>query len=156
MDLITDNIFEFVKSKSINTNIKIGTDSLFNDEVKEWIYKYAFKNQVDVIINKGKLLLLIKGDIVIKEDSYPRVTELPPFINFLQVDKDFIIMADFTTMRGFPQTIGGDFYIAHNKLTSLNDCPQTVGGDFFIKNNETVFTEEEIRKVCNVKGTIYA
>jgi hypothetical protein len=34
-------------------------------------------------------------------------------------------------------------------------CPKEVGGDFDCYNNPIKFTQEDVRKVCNVKGVIY-
>ena len=50
--------------------------------------------------------------------------------------------------------VGGDFYCDNNKLTSLEGAPEKVGGSFYCYNNKAQFTEEDVRKVSNVKGEI--
>jgi hypothetical protein len=51
--------------------------------------------------------------------------------------------------------VKGYFSCSNNQLTSLEGSPKEVGGDFFCKNNKIKFTEEDVRKVCKVKGRIY-
>ncbi len=62
---------------------------------------------------------------------------------------------DLTSLEGCPKKVGGDFDCSRDKLTSLKGCPSEVGGDFDCSNNKVKFTEEDVRKVCNVKGDIY-
>ena len=59
-----------------------------------------------------------------------------------------------TSMEGCPQEVGGYFSCAHNQLTSLEGAPQKIGGDFHCRNNSARFTEEQVRAVCNVGGSI--
>ena len=60
-----------------------------------------------------------------------------------------------TSLEGAPQRVGGNFYCHHNLLTSLQGCPKEVDRDFYCYNNPTKFTEEDIRKVCNISGVVY-
>lgn len=57
-------------------------------------------------------------------------------------------------LLGGPEKVGGDFNCSSNKITSLEGCPKEVGGDFICLYNERDFSEEEIRKVCHVKGSV--
>ena len=50
--------------------------------------------------------------------------------------------------------VKGNFYCSNNNLTSLEGSPKTVGGNFYCSNNTKEFTEEEVRKYCDVKGRI--
>ena len=59
-----------------------------------------------------------------------------------------------TSLEGAPKSVGGGFYCSGNKLTSLEGAPQSVGRDFNCSNNVVKFTEEQVRAVCNVKGSI--
>jgi len=52
-------------------------------------------------------------------------------------------------------TVGGDFYCSFNKLTSLVGAPKSVGEDFICHSNNVKFTEQDVRAVCDVKGTVY-
>ncbi len=60
-----------------------------------------------------------------------------------------------TSLEGSPKKVNGDFYCSYNDLTSLESAPEEVDGDFNCSNNKVKFTEEDVRKVCNVKGTIH-
>ena len=60
-----------------------------------------------------------------------------------------------TSLKGSPKEVGGSFYCSDNQLTSLEGCPKEVGGSFNCYDNPGKFTEEDVRKVCNVKGGIY-
>jgi len=59
------------------------------------------------------------------------------------------------SLEGAPKYVGGSFYCDRNKLTSLEGAPEYVEGDFDIQNNPKKFTEEEVRKVVDVKGKIF-
>lgn len=39
-------------------------------------------------------------------------------------------------------------------IVSLEGCPKLVKGDFIIYDNEVKFTEDQIRSVCDVRGTV--
>jgi hypothetical protein len=60
-----------------------------------------------------------------------------------------------TSLDGAPQTVGGHFYCSYNQLTSLDGAPRTVGRNFWCRNNKVKFSEDDVRKVCKVKGKIY-
>ena len=59
------------------------------------------------------------------------------------------------SLKGCPKSVGGDFHCSNNQLTSLKGCPKSVGGNFYCDNNPKKFTEEEVRRVCMVKGNVY-
>ena len=59
------------------------------------------------------------------------------------------------SLVGAPTSVGGGFYCNNNKLTSLVGAPTSVGGSFNCRDNAVKFTEEQVRAVCDVKGTIY-
>ena len=58
---------------------------------------------------------------------------------------------NLTSLKGAPKEVGGSFSCYSNRLTSLEGAPKEVGGDFYV---DSIFTEKEIRKVCNVKGKV--
>jgi len=44
---------------------------------------------------------------------------------------------ELTSLKGCPQTIGGDFACSYNKLTSLKGAPRKVDGNFnYVSNPE--------------------
>ena len=50
--------------------------------------------------------------------------------------------------------INGNFWCSHNKLISLEGCPKEIGDTFDCRDNTKAFTIEEVRKICDVKGSI--
>jgi len=60
-----------------------------------------------------------------------------------------------TSLKGAPKEVGGHFYCEFNQLISLEGAPSKVGGNFYCRYNKVQFTEEDVRKVCKVKGSIW-
>ena len=60
-----------------------------------------------------------------------------------------------TSLEGSPKEVEGNFYCYNNNLIDLKGAPETVGGDFACFENKIQFTEEDVRKVCKVKYSIY-
>ena len=60
-----------------------------------------------------------------------------------------------TSLQGSPKKVGGNFYCNSNNLTSLQGGPKEVGGNFNCNSNSKQFTQQQVRKYCNVKGWIY-
>ena len=58
-----------------------------------------------------------------------------------------------TSLKGAPKKVGY-FDCSYNKLTSLEGVPREVGGFFRYVSDNVQFTEEDVRKVCKVKGEI--
>jgi len=58
------------------------------------------------------------------------------------------------SLEGAPKYISGNFYCNYNQLVSLEGAPEYVDGNFSIIDNFKKFTEEEVRKVIEVKGKI--
>ena len=59
------------------------------------------------------------------------------------------------SLEGAPEYVGGNFFCSNNRLVSLEGAPAYVGGDFYCWNNAKKFTEEEVRKIVNVKGEVH-
>jgi len=59
------------------------------------------------------------------------------------------------SLEGAPAYVDGDFVCSYNQLESLKGAPKYIGEDFFIHGNSKEFTEEEVRKVVEVKGNVY-
>jgi len=61
-----------------------------------------------------------------------------------------------TSLEGAPKEVGGYFFCSYNSLTSLEGLPKEIGEDLYISFAKGIyFTEEEIRKVSNIKGRVY-
>jgi hypothetical protein len=60
-----------------------------------------------------------------------------------------------TSLDGVPSSVGGHFDCRGNRLTSLAGAPRSVVGEFYCRGNAIKFTIEQVRAVCDVKGTIF-
>jgi uncharacterized protein YbcI len=60
---------------------------------------------------------------------------------------------ELTSLLGCP-TVGFNFDCSSNQLTSLEGAPHEIRGTFNCKNNLTIFTEEDVRAVCDVGWVI--
>ena len=58
-------------------------------------------------------------------------------------------------LEGAPEHVGRGFYCILNLLISLRGAPKYVGGNFVCFGNFKQFTEEEVRKLVNVRGKVY-
>jgi len=63
---------------------------------------------------------------------------------------------DLTSLKDSPTSVDGNFYCDNNNLTSLEGAPSSVGDNFDCRDqkNGIEFTEEDVRKVSDVKGRI--
>lgn len=74
------------------------------------------------------------------------------------VDVDGNVSLNDKSLTSIPVQFGqvtGSFYCSHNRLTSLEGAPKEIGGSFTCRNNKKQFTEDDIRRVCNVRGRVY-
>jgi hypothetical protein len=166
------NILEKYFFMKVNPNFK-GINEKFEEEsdpirdmgigtkvlIEKWIKKINNSRQVKKRNCDGiRNYEIINGFINVN-----RFTALPDFcgdfpeyIKFGTIKGDFIISScGLTTLRGCPHTVTGDFMCAYNKLTSLKYAPKHVKGEFSCENNYISFTNEDVMKVCEVKGGIY-
>ena len=59
------------------------------------------------------------------------------------------------SLKGGPQIVGKDFDCGYCKnLKSLEGCPKEVGRSFYCDNCGKQFTQDDVKKVSSVKGTI--
>ena len=93
----------------------------------------------------------VKGDFSCEMNKLLSLKNSPKYVadDFLCNDNDLV------TLNGAPEYVGGDFVCSWNYLTTLEGAPKTVQGDFWCGYNEVDFTEEQIRAVCNVNGTVH-
>jgi hypothetical protein len=59
-----------------------------------------------------------------------------------------------TSLIGATSSVGGNFDCRFNKLTSLAGAPKKVGMFFKCNHNPVIFTEQQVRAVCDVKGKV--
>lgn len=56
-------------------------------------------------------------------------------------------------MKGI--TINGVLNCGVKSLKTLENCPNIVNGNFFCYYHKNKFTEDEIRRMCNISGKVY-
>ena len=96
-----------------------------------------------------------KGDLVLSELPM-RLTKLPPILKDITVNGWFnCSLNNLTSLENCPKIVIGNFYCSYNNLTSLEGAPQKVDRHFICHSNDVKFTEEQVRDVCDVKGTVY-
>ena len=96
-----------------------------------------------------------KGDLVLSKLPM-RLTKLPPILKDITVNGWFNCSLNcLTSLENCPKIVNGNFYCSWNKLTSLEGAPQKVDRHFICHSNDVKFTEEQVRAVCDVKGTVY-
>ena len=75
----------------------------------------------------------------------------------VEVGEDFYCSGcpKLKSLEGCSQKVGGNFECSGcSKLESLENCPKEVGGDFYCECCGIQFTENDIKKICKVKGKI--
>jgi hypothetical protein len=114
---------------------------------------------------------IINGDIYIDKDFYLdfqnikckkiigyvwiHIDKIPLWFKNIEIDGNFVCYNNgLITLEGSPQIVNGGFYCGGNKLTTLKGCPKYVDKNFWCCYNKAQFTEEDVRKLCNVKGQI--
>ena len=129
-EYISESIFD------IEDNID-NIDESIKDQIKQFLND-NFKNASNCIISEkpnkdGKFEVLSTGDVEVKNKSITSLTN------------GLFIWAN----------IKGDFTCSNcNSLTSLEGAPKEVGGGFYCIKCGCYFTQEDVKKVSNVKGTI--
>ena len=161
-----NEVFSFERSSSDPLkNLSIGKRA----QIVKWLDSFGIKNYT---INDN-LTIDVNGYVNLINQS---LTCFPSFIKFNEVSGDFycynnqltslegcptIVCGSFncannqlTSLEGCPRTVGYDFYCYNNQLISLEGCPTTVGGSFYCRYNTKQFSEEYVRSLCKVKGSI--
>ena len=94
-----------------------------------------------------------KGDLDLSD---LKLTVLPEILKNISVGRDFFCGTNnLTSLENCPKTVGGSFGCSFNKLTSLAGAPKIVDKDFHCRNNTVQFTEQDVRAVCDVLGSIF-
>ena len=140
-----NEVFSFERSGSDPLkNLSIGK----RVQIIKWLDSFGIANYT---INDD-LTIDVNGDVELDHKS---LTCFPSFIKFNEVSGSFDCGNNqITSLKGCPTIVGGDFYCDNNQLTSLEGCPTTVGGNFYCWDNNKQFSEEYVRSLCKVKGSI--
>ena len=136
-----------LKESILSRSSHNGTEAVTH-VIEEWldnhrIKKYQIKEGYKIDVN---------GDVNLIRYTFE---EFPDYIQFDIVKGSFYCpIGALTSLRGCPREVGGRFCCDGNKLTSLEGAPKEVKGKFDCSRNSTQFTEEDVRKICNVKRKI--
>ena len=146
------------------------------EERKEKGREILLKERLEVIKSRSSVnsdgSLDVEGSVNL---SFLRLKEIP--LKFNKVNGFFDCSYNqLTSLEGCPKIVNGNFYCSSNQLTSLEGSPKIINDFFSCDNNELTslkgcpkevnrvfscvgnkvkFTEEDVRKHCNVKGIIY-
>lgn len=118
--------------------------------IKKWldgngISNYSINSDLTVDVN---------GDVFLANRN---LSEFPEFIQFETVKGNFYCQNNrLRSLEGAPNYVGKSFLCNGNMLRSLKGAPDTVDGNFFCQNNIREFSEIDIRRICNIKGTIFS
>ena len=84
------------------------------------------------------------------------LTVLSEMLKDITVDGDFYCgNNNLTSLENCPKTVSGVFGCSSNFLKSLEGAPKFVGENFMCRFNSVKFTVQDVRAVCDVKGTVY-
>jgi len=84
------------------------------------------------------------------------LTVLPEMLKDITVDGDFYCGTNnLTSLKNCPKTVSGVFGCSSNFLKSLEGAPKFVGENFMCRFNSVKFTEDQVRAVCDVRGSIF-
>jgi hypothetical protein len=140
-----DEVMNFQKNRDPFGALGIGRKQLIID----WLNLMDIQ---DYTINDDHTIDTHVSIIITDKD----LVEFPDYIKFGNVAGSFVSSGNsLISLRGCPENVGLYFSCSDNQLTSLEHCPKYVYGSFDCFNNKRDFTEEDIRKLCDVHGNIY-
>ena len=94
-----------------------------------------------------------KGDLDL---SGRKLTKLPRTLKDITVNGWLYCNENkLTSLENSPKIVNGNFYCSFNNLTSLEFAPKVVKRNFICHGNDVKFTEQDVRAVCDVTGTMY-
>ena len=112
--------------------------------IEKWLDEMGIKNYTinDLTIDVNGYVHLYNKNLI----------KFPEYIQFNEVNGSF---NNLISLRGCPKIVNYNFYCYSNLLESLEGCPENVGNNFSCHHNKKHFTEEYIRKYCNIRQNIY-
>ena len=120
-----------------------------NAEIEAWCEEMGIENYT--INSKGEID--VDGNVHLE---YSEFEELP--YKFGKVEGYFYLEGckNLISLKNCPDYVNVSFDIdGCFKLDSLEGCPKEVGGCFLCRGCKRKFTKEEVRSLCEVKGSIY-
>lgn len=78
-----------------------------------------------------------------------------PMVEIKEIKGDFTIYKMILdSFINFPNKIGASFIINSCKISSMEGFPKEIGDNLYITKSVIPATDEELRKICNIKGEI--
>ena len=147
-----------------------GFKNQIRNEIEEWLNEYKIKNYT---INDD-LTIDVNGDVDLTQFDFEN---FPDYIQFGVVNGFFdCSFCHLKSLRGAPKITKGSFDCSHNELVSLEEVPEVIKGDFYCDHNNSLnslkgapkevgrnfycyncackFTEDDVKKISNVKKNI--
>ena len=135
------------------------TDKIVKDEIKAFLKENYTGVSLCKISRKpnldGKYEVSSPKHIEVKNNNITSLTN-GMFI-WTTVDGHFncSYCNSLTSLKGAPKEVNGAFYCYSCKsLTSLEGAPKVVSGWFYCYGCASKFTEDDVKKISNVKGKI--
>ena len=168
-----------LKESLLDDDLVGKTDKIIKDEIKAFL-KANYKGSIKISRKPnadGKYEVSSTSDIRVKNTNITSLTNEM----FIWTTIDGIFSCSFCfkleSLEGAPEKVGGGFYCSYcSKLESLKGAPKEVGGDFYCVSNQSLkslegspkevarhfhcykcagkFTEDDVKKVSNVKKDI--
>ena len=119
-----------------------------NAEIEAWCDEMGIKNYT--INSKGHID--VEGGVDLGGENFK---ELPYKFGRVKGFFDIGSNKNLTSLKNCPDKVGGQFSCSGcSALESLEGCPKKVGSKFYCRKCKRQFTEEDVEKVCKVRGKI--
>ena len=179
---ITEGLADWGEDNTLNKKMsKQTTKAAIKNEIKQWIINNAknriYKNQFIFDLNVTPITVDYEGDILFENYTSSLTNGI---FQWGKVGGVFNCShcKSLKTLEGAPKEVGGYFECSHctslktlegapekvgwsffckdcNSLKSLEGAPKEVGWEFDCSRCGTQFTEDDVKKVSNVKKEIY-
>ena len=118
-------------------------------DIKAWCEEMRIRNYT--INSKGEID--VDGSVDLSKMEFK---ELPYKFRIVIGYFDIGCNSNLTSLKNCPDHVG-DFFSCSlcPQLDSLEGCPKKIGGGFLCYNCKGIFTKEEVKSLCEVKGDIY-
>lgn len=138
---------------------RINTNKDIIDIIKDFLDKSYFGGSRHFKIVKkpnseSKYIVTCKGETQLRPGASSITNGL--FI-FADTPDDFCIgyNKNIKSLDGCPNIVKGDFDCRSTAITSLEHAPEETYGNFICTYCNTEFTEDDVKKVCNVHKKIF-
>ena len=151
-DYVRESILDDIDDQIENT------DEMIKKSVTKWIMKNTLnatnRHKLDFDLSTTPMTVNCHATVYIKEKATSLTNGA---FQWGKIHGDFdCVDCNIFTLEGGPQYVGGDFDCAGCKnLKSLEGAPKEVRYDFYCYGCHTKFTEDDVKKLCNVRGTIH-